>query len=227
LTLASEGSYWAPRSILRVTVHNGAEVTLPAAPPQRVVSTATAFLVTDILADNDARSPIFGANSRLRLSVPAAAKTGTTTDYRDNWTLGYTRYLLAGVWAGNNDNTPMQNVDGVTGAGTIWNAFMEGVLADPELRALLGMPTGDTGWSFSPPDDVLQIERTCPAPLRCRPGGEYFARTWIEATQDGDLYTDPYMDAFASGLLSEVYADIDGRRVTAGFCLQESASALF
>jgi penicillin-binding protein 1C len=222
LTLASEGSYWAPRSILRVTVHNGAEVTLPAAPPQRVVSTATAFLVTDILADNDARSPIFGANSRLRLSVPAAAKTGTTTDYRDNWTLGYTRYLLAGVWAGNNDNTPMQNVDGVTGAGTIWNAFMEGVLADPELRALLGMPTGDTGWSFSPPDDVLQIERTCPAPLRCRPGGEYFARTWIEATQDGDLYTDPYMDAFASGLLSEVYADIDGRRVTAGFCLQES-----
>jgi membrane carboxypeptidase/penicillin-binding protein PbpC len=63
-----------------------------------------------------------------------AAKTGTTTDFRDNWTVGYTPNLVVGVWVGNADNTPMQNVTGVSGAGPIWNQFMRSVLLGrPEI----------------------------------------------------------------------------------------------
>jgi membrane carboxypeptidase/penicillin-binding protein PbpC len=83
-----------------------------------------AALVTDILADDMARLPAFGEGSVLALDRPAAAKTGTTTDFRDNWAVGYTPDLVAGVWVGNADNTPMEAVSGITGAGPIWHALM-------------------------------------------------------------------------------------------------------
>lgn len=89
-----------------------------------------AYLLTDIMADNAARTPAFGPNSVLNLSRPAAVKTGTTNDYRDNWTIGYTPDLLTGVWVGNADNTEMKGISGVTGAGPIWHNFMEAALAD-------------------------------------------------------------------------------------------------
>jgi membrane carboxypeptidase/penicillin-binding protein PbpC len=84
-----------------------------------------AYLITDILSDDDARAPSFGRNSVLKLSRPAAVKTGTTTDWRDNWTVGYTPDLVGGVWVGNADNTPMLGVSGVSGAGPIWRDVME------------------------------------------------------------------------------------------------------
>src|SRR5690606_40577025 len=89
----------------------------------------TAYLISDILADNEARTPAFGPNSVLRLSFPAAVKTGTTNDFRDNWTIGYTPELVVGVWVGNADFTPMVNTSGVTGAAPIWHNFMEAALA--------------------------------------------------------------------------------------------------
>jgi penicillin-binding protein 1A len=63
------------------------------------------------------------------LSRQAAAKTGTTNDFDDNWTFGYTPNLVTAVWVGNNDHTPMQGVDGITGAAPIWHNYMEGALA--------------------------------------------------------------------------------------------------
>jgi membrane peptidoglycan carboxypeptidase len=84
-----------------------------------------AYLITDILSDDDARAPSFGRHSVLKLSRPAAVKTGTTTDWRDNWTVGYTPHLAGGVWVGNADNTPMAGVSGVSGAGPIWRDVME------------------------------------------------------------------------------------------------------
>ncbi|GIK65100.1 MAG: penicillin-binding protein 1A [Chloroflexota bacterium] len=94
-----------------------------------------AYLITDILSDNEARIPAFGTVSSLNIGRPAAAKTGTTTDFRDNWTMGYTPNLVVGVWVGNADNTPMTNVTGITGAGPIWNQFMREVLyGQPELQ---------------------------------------------------------------------------------------------
>lgn len=91
---------------------------------ESVVSAAEAFLITDMLSDNAARLPAFGPGNVLELDRPAAVKTGTTNDYRDNLTVGYTPQLVTGVWVGNADNRPMQGVSGVTGAGPIWHDFM-------------------------------------------------------------------------------------------------------
>ena len=72
-----------------------------------VLDERVAYLITDILSDEWARLPSFGEESALYIGRPAAAKTGTTTDWRDNWTVGYTPDLVAGVWVGNADNAPM------------------------------------------------------------------------------------------------------------------------
>jgi len=81
--------------------------------------------MTDILADRDAREPAFGRGNPLELSRPAAAKTGTTNDNRDSWTVGYTPQLVTGVWVGNNNNHSMNDVTGISGAAPIWHAIME------------------------------------------------------------------------------------------------------
>ncbi len=112
----------------------------------RVLDARVAWLITDILADNEARTPAFGPASALQIGRPAAAKTGTTTDFRDNWTMGYTPNLVVGVWVGNADNTPMRDVTGISGAGPIWHDFMREVL--------LGQP--ETG--FTRPEGVTRVE---------------------------------------------------------------------
>jgi penicillin-binding protein 1C len=81
-------------------------------------------LLTDVLSDNDARADQFGLFSPLRLPFPAAAKTGTTSNYRDNWTLGYSPQRVVGVWVGNPDGHPMSHISGVDGAGPIWHDVM-------------------------------------------------------------------------------------------------------
>ena len=100
----------------------------------RLIDARVAYLISNILSDNSARLRGFGANSALQIGRPAAAKTGTTTDFRDNWVMGFTPNLVVGVWVGNADNTPMIDVTGVSGAAPIWNAFMREVLnGQPEL----------------------------------------------------------------------------------------------
>jgi penicillin-binding protein 1C len=90
----------------------------------QVISPQSAYLITDILSDDVARQPAFGRSSILNLPFPAAVKTGTTTDWRDNWTVGYSTRRLVGVWVGNADNSPMVDVSGVDGAGPIWHDLM-------------------------------------------------------------------------------------------------------
>ncbi len=91
-----------------------------------IFSPAECHLIADILSDNQARLLCFGAHSPLRLPFRVAAKTGTSSTYRDNWTLGFTPEFTVGVWAGNFDNTPMENVSGVTGAAPIFrDIFIE------------------------------------------------------------------------------------------------------
>ena len=87
--------------------------------PRRVFSEKTAFLITDILKDNQARSPAFGLNSALYVPFEFAAKTGTSKDYKDNFAFGFTPRWTIGVWVGNFDASPMRKVSGVTGAGPI------------------------------------------------------------------------------------------------------------
>jgi len=94
----------------------------------RVLAPQVAYLISHILSDAQARAPAFGEGSVLELGRPAAVKTGTTTDWRDNWTVGYTPDLAVGVWVGNANNEPMERVSGVDGAGPIWHDFMQLVL---------------------------------------------------------------------------------------------------
>lgn len=112
----------------------------------QLVKPQHAYLLTNILSDNAARTPAFGPNSVLVLSRPAAVKTGTTNDYKDNWTIGYTPDLIAGVWVGNADNTAMEHISGVTGAGPIWHNFME--------QAEANRPVLD----FARPPGIIELE---------------------------------------------------------------------
>jgi len=101
--------------------------------------------INDILSDNEARKPIFGENSYLKLkSRPAAAKTGTTSNYRDAWVIGYTPSLVTGVWVGNNNNKEMKKGGaGISAAGPIWNKFMEEALKDTPIE------------NFIPPEPII------------------------------------------------------------------------
>jgi penicillin-binding protein 1C len=124
--LARGGSYQDERTVLQI-VHKDGRLESPKAQPtpRRVFSTQTAFIISDILSDHDARIPGFGYYSPLNLPFPAAAKTGTSKDYRDNWTVGYTPGVTVGVWAGDFEGKPMRNVSGVTGAGPLFRDILQ------------------------------------------------------------------------------------------------------
>lgn len=133
---ANGGRRVEPAAVLRVVNAEGQVLDewRPRPGPQ-VLDPRIAYLVTDVLSDNAARAPTFGLNSVLRIGRPAAVKTGTTTDFHDNWTVGYVPSLVSGVWIGNADNSPMRDVTGVTGAGPIWHDFMRAALrGKPEQR---------------------------------------------------------------------------------------------
>ena len=101
-------------------------------PSAQVISREAAWLVADVLSDNHARALAFGLETPLRFDFPVACKTGTSTDYRDNWAVGYTPEFTVAVWAGNFDGTPMRGVSGVTGAGPVLQEIFQ------HLRARFG-----------------------------------------------------------------------------------------
>lgn len=124
---ASGGRRIEPVAITRITDRTGKLIYQRPQnlnPGPRVMDARTAYLITNILSDDYARRSTFGAGSPLHLNRPVAAKTGTTQDWRDNWTVGYTPDLVVGVWVGNADNEPMRHVSGVTGAAPIWHDIM-------------------------------------------------------------------------------------------------------
>jgi penicillin-binding protein 1C len=144
---ATGGDWVASVGVQQVVDAEGRVVyTPPNSRQQDVVDPRVAYLITDILSDEWARLPSFGERSALYIGRPAAAKTGTTTDWRDNWTVGYTPDLLVGVWAGNADNAPMYHVSGITGAGPIWHDFMTLALKDRPPRA------------FERPEGLVEVE---------------------------------------------------------------------
>ncbi|MGH2524997.1 MAG: transglycosylase domain-containing protein, partial [Anaerolineales bacterium] len=115
-----------PVSILQVIDRNGQILYQFDSPhTQIVLSPDLAYLINNVLSDTEARMAAFGRGNPLELEGrPAAAKTGTTDDFRDNWTVGYVPQLAVGVWVGNADNSAMQAVTGLTGAAPIWHALM-------------------------------------------------------------------------------------------------------
>jgi len=126
---ATEGSYVSPVSILKIEDNEGNIIEESHEQPKKVLDTQVARQVNNVLSDNSARTPIFGANSPLYISgYQVAAKTGTTQNFVDGWTMGYTPFAVVGVWTGNNDNTPTKD-EGVGIAAPIWNKIMQKLLS--------------------------------------------------------------------------------------------------
>ncbi|MFN8481717.1 MAG: transglycosylase domain-containing protein [Anaerolineae bacterium] len=177
-TLAREGQYIAPSGLLKV-VDGEKNVLYEFKPPQPqlVMNPAATYIATSYMSDENARIPAFGPNSALKLTQPAAVKTGTTNDYRDNWTLGYTPYMTVGVWAGNSDNSPMIKSSGVTGAAPIWHDFFEAIFASPELLEVLrpapGAPLKQT---FDRPADVVDASICAVGPTCAKQIKELFIK---------------------------------------------------
>lgn len=145
--LADGGLYTGNYAILDIRDVDGHLIyTQDKTPPLQILDPRVAWLISDILSDDRARQTGFGLNSTLKLDRVAAVKTGTTTNFHDNWTIGYTPDLLVGVWVGNSGYEPMRNVTGLTGAAPIWNDTM---------RALLN---GQPDKPFVRPDGLKQVE---------------------------------------------------------------------
>ncbi len=139
-TFANGGNRAVPVSILRVEKRNGELLYAhPFDPQEQVLDPRVAFLISDILDDDMARVPAMGSDNPLALPFPAAAKTGTTNDFRDNWTVGYTPGLAVGVWTGNTDNSEMLDISGLSGAAPLWSDYMQAVYADPALQEALNV----------------------------------------------------------------------------------------
>ena len=134
---AREGLINPIAAILKIEDKNGKVIEEFKKPEEkRVLDPKVARMVNGILSDNSARAYIFGENNWLTLgSRPIAAKTGTTNDYHDAWTMGYTPSIVTGVWVGNSDNTAMKRgADGSVVAAPIWHDFMQKVLGDTPVE---------------------------------------------------------------------------------------------
>ncbi len=123
---ANNGLRVAPNPFLKITDSQGRVVYELADPKgQQVIEAPVAYVISDILSDNRARYPMFGTVLDLSGGRPGAVKTGTTNDYKDSLTIGYTPSLVVGAWIGNTDNSAMLRVAGSLGAGYIWKEFMD------------------------------------------------------------------------------------------------------
>jgi penicillin-binding protein 1C len=145
--------------------------------PRQAFAPGAAFLVSDVLADREARAGTFGLESWLATPYWAAAKTGTSKDMRDNWCLGYSRRYTVAVWVGNAAGEPMRDVSGVSGAAPVWREVMDWLQrGDPQSgrRAVASAAPG------APPGVVR-------ASLRFEPAHEPPRREWFLAGTETKL----------------------------------------
>ncbi len=123
---ANQGEWNSYSLFTEVLDKNGKKILENKTESKRALPASVAFLISSILSDNKIRADVFG--TALNISRLAAVKTGTTEDYRDALTIGYTPQIAVGVWIGNNDNSPMTSIAGSLGAAPIWRQIMEGFL---------------------------------------------------------------------------------------------------
>lgn len=123
---------------------------------RQVVDPRIAFIIGDILSDNVARSPAMGANSPLNTGSPiTSVKTGTTDNFKDNWTVGYTRNVAVGVWVGNSNGDPMTgNTSGLTGAAPIWNSVIRGIYNDNSMLSEFAIDGSLLPDQLNPPSGI-------------------------------------------------------------------------
>ena len=136
-TFATGGVRHDKTAILKITDGKGSLIEeYKSSPGEKALDADICAQIDAILSDNKLRAPVFGSSSPLRFDDrPVAVKTGTTNEWRDAWTVGYTPGLAAGVWAGNNNNSPMAaGADGVYVAAPIWREFMDRALANMAIE---------------------------------------------------------------------------------------------
>ena len=189
-TFANKGVRVPPTSVLEITDNQGRPVyKYDEQHPKgvRAVSEGVSFLVSSMLSDKPARYHEFFPGNPLELDRPAAAKTGTTDSFRDNWTVGYTPHVAVGVWAGNSNNKEMTpNTIGITGAAPIWHDVMELV------SHRYNYPTDD----FAIPANVHRGAVSATTGLLARPGEATVTDWFIDGTLptmsgNGGAYTPP------------------------------------
>ncbi len=208
-TYANMGRRVPPMAITRILDHEGNLVYQYEQPPgEQVIRPEHAYLISSILSDNEARTPQFGPNSILNLPFQAAAKTGTTNDFRDNWTVGYTPDLAVGVWVGNADYTPMQNTTGLTGAAPIWAQFME---------TAIQQVTGGSPQPFSRPGGIVEqvvceISGTQPSQWCPKQTTELFAADQLPLPKEDDLWQKVEVDTWTGLLASPVCREFTDER---------------
>lgn len=174
-TFANNGYQISPISILKVEDVNGKVLEeTKFSKGKRVLTEEQAFLINNILSDNNARKDVFGPNSLLNIAN-VMVKTGTTNDKRDNWTIGGNGNAMVGVWVGNNDNSPMLNVaSGVSGASPIWKRVL--------MESLKGRPNKN----FEVPSNIVTVSVDSISGYRSHDGftsrNEYF----IKGTEPGE-----------------------------------------
>jgi len=176
-SLARQGLYEREKSILQLKKKDGQGIAgAPAREEtERVFSPQVAYIISHILADPDARRPSFGYHNPLVFPFAVAAKTGTSKDFRDNWTVGYTRTHTVGVWVGNFKGDPMHNVSGISGCGPLFKDIML-LFRGSEPEAEFPAPAG------------IVTAQVCPLsgqrPTRSCPGAT--AEVFIEGTEPRD-----------------------------------------
>ena len=174
---ANGGYRIPPTAILRVETAAGDLLFDYEAPqPTHVLDSRVAYLISDILDDDAARIPAMGRDNPLALPFPAAAKTGTSNDFRDNWTVGYTPGLVVGVWAGNTDNSPMVDISGLTGAAPLWSGFVQGVYGNYELLETLATAGAQPPTEFVAPAGLesrplCDLRAVVPGATECQSAG--------------------------------------------------------
>lgn len=208
-TLARGGNYLDSHIITRIVAADGAVLyERPVAQPKRVLDERVAYLVTDVLSDDNARLPAFGAHSPLETSFDSAVKTGTTTDWRDNWTVGYTASTVVGVWVGNADGSPMKGVTGVTGAAPVWHDVMQAAHAE-------------TPPAFKEPQGLVKV-RVCALSgklpgMACTHTREELFLAEQVPTESCDMHRLALVDA-TSG------QEVDASACTAGSCVRRAVT---
>lgn len=194
--LANNGAVTHHPAILEVNDADGNLLYQPErTDSHQVIDPRVAWLLSDILSDDEARRLGFGVNSTLKIDRPAAVKTGTTTNFHDNWAIGYTPDIVIGVWVGNSDYKAMNDVTGLTGAAPIWHETIRKVLEGKPKR------------EFERPEGLVQVEVCALSGLLPT---EYCAHTrteWFiagtEPTQPDNIYQQVTIDTLTGGLADD------------------------
>lgn len=181
-SFADGGKRMPQTSILKIVNSKDESISLPKRNKAQVLSAETAYIVTSILSDNKARSATFGSVSPLKTDKTTAVKTGTTDNYADSWTLGYSPDYVVGVWMGNNNHSPMRQISGIEGAAYVWHDVMTDIMASTSDKAFVKPASVKEVWinpyngglaTYNGGSNVLEYFKEGTVPTSTRPDTSY------------------------------------------------------